>query len=148
MKKFILIGLAITTSLLSLASCKKTSPEPISAKSYTSTNTIRIQVTSTVSASDGKFDGFIQVITDTVLNTVLFNRGFSDPFGCSAGIFDTTFVVTSQNLNINTLLFTEKWTGSIYDVDPIADTYMTIWVNGVKKLYLKNTAIAESIYIE
>jgi hypothetical protein len=152
MKKIILILLTVIT--VSLVSCKKTSPEPIQVtkivnQTATSTSsTVRIQLTTTVSASDGKFDGDIQLVTDTVLNTILFTRHFSATFGCPNGSFDTTFVVSSQYLNINTLLFTEKWTGTIFDLDPIADTYMTIWVDGVKKVYLKNTAIAESINLK
>lgn len=153
MKKIILILLSVVT--VSLVSCKKTSPEPIYVTKVispsavnTTTSTVRIQLTTTVSASDGKFDGDIQLATDTTLNSILFTRHFSQAFGCPTGSFDTTFVVSSQNLYINTLLYTEKWTGSIYDLDPIADTYMTVWVDGVKKIYLKNTVIAESVNIK
>lgn len=152
MKKIILILLTVLS--VSFVSCKKTSPEPIKVckvvapASVNTTSTVRIQLTSTVSASDGKFDGDIQIVTDTTLNTILFTRHFSQAFGCPTGSFDTTFVVSSQHLNINTLLYTEKWTGSIFDLDPIADTYMTVWVDGVKKIYLKNSIIAESINIK
>lgn len=152
MKKIILILLTVLS--VSFVSCKKTSPEPIQVckvvtpASVNTTSTVRIQLTTTLSASDGKFDGDIQIVTDTTLNTILFTRHFSQAFGCPTGSFDTTFVVSSQNLNINTVLYTEKWTGSIFDLDLAADTYMIVWVDGVKKIYLKNSIIAESINLK
>lgn len=152
MKKIILILLTVLS--VSFVSCKKTSPAPIQVcnvvtpTSVNTTSTVRIQLTTTLSASDGKFDGDIQIVTDTTLNTILFTRHFSQAFGCPTGSFDTTFVVSSQNLNINTVLYTEKWTGSIFDLDLAADTYMIVWVDGVKKIYVKNSIIAESINIK
>ena len=153
MKKIILILLTVLS--VSFVSCKKTSPEPIQVSKVvtptstnTSSSTVRILITTTLSATDGKFDGMLQLATDTIQSSVLFTRNFIQAFGCSTGSFDTTFVVSSQHLNLNTLLYTEKWTGSIFDLDPIADTYMTVWVDGVKKVYLKNTVIAESINLK
>lgn len=141
---------AFVALFLALTSCKKTVLAPIQAKgsSITTSRSIHIRLETTVNGTNGKFDGDIQLVTDTVLNTVLFTRHFDAPFGGSTGSFDTTFVVTSQYVNINTLLYTMNWNGSIFDYDPIADTYMTIWVDGVKKLYTKNTAIAESLNIK
>lgn len=158
MKKSILITLTVISSLLSFVSCKKKDVAPaasterliyVTTPSATGTYTVRIQVTSTLSTSDGKFDGQIQIVTDTVNNTVLFNRYFNAPFGGSTGSFDTTFVVTNPYVNINTLLYTMKHVGGVnYDIDYAADTYMTIWVNNEKRIYLKNAVIAESVYVK
>ena len=105
-------------------------------------------IQSTVSTLDGKLDGDIHLITDTTVNTIAFQRHFVTPFGGSTYTLDTTIILNSNVINIQTLIYTEKFTGSIYDLDIAADTYMTVWVDGVKKLYLKDCIIAEDVNIK
>lgn len=149
MKKSI-IFLAII-SAFTFASCKKDSPAPLQVSKVSqtsSTSTVRILIDATVSTSDGKLDGDFQLITDTVLNTIHCQKHFNTVFGSPHYVFDTTIVVNSQTLNIATLLLTEKQSGSIFDIDYASDTYMTVWVDGVKKIYLKNAVIAENINLK
>lgn len=153
MKKSILI-LVLSILTLSFASCKKKDcPAPTtvvaaSPSNVSSTSSIRILIESTVSTADGRLDGDIQLVTDTVNDVIAFQKHFINSFGGSTYTFDTTIVVTSSVLNINALLYTEKFTGSIYDIDMAADTYMTVWVDGAKKIFLKNSVIAQSINLK
>jgi hypothetical protein len=152
MKKSILI-FAIACFIGTFAtSCKKKCPEPTKVTTpvlnTTSTSTVRILIESTVSTSDGKLDGQIQLVSDTVNDVVVFQKLFSAPFGGSTHTFDTTVVVNSAVLNIRTLLLTQKFTGGIYDIDYQATTYMTVWVDGVKKVYLQSVIIAEDVNLK
>lgn len=146
MKKLASLFLIFTLATLFVACKKDTKITPnVSASKVSTTSQVRIKIETTSSTSIGKLDGYIKLMNDTVqLSYIPFNQSYSLTY-----TFDTTIVVSAPEINLHAFVFTMKTIGGgLFDYDPIADTYMTVWVDNKQVFDTKNTAIVDNILIK